>query len=320
MFRNGGRPGSNGCTSAGTAELQPGLSGLPRWGPRRSCDPGARGRLCDPPAGEDRGEVHGRPPGRRREQPAPGPRLDHLRGDAGSPGRRGVRLLRAVLGESFRLPGTSAADLDGGISIDGMEHIDAALERGRGVIVALPHLGGWEWAAFYLAEVRNIAVAAVVEPVEPPELAEWFLGLRRAFGINVVPLGPSAGTESARALKQNHLLCLLCDRDLSGGGVEVEFFGERTTLPGGPATLALRSGAPLLPAAAYFEGAGHHGVVRPPLDLSRTGRLRDDVARLTQALAHQLEDLIRAAPEQWHLMQPNWPSDIEAAQKRRSEA
>jgi phosphatidylinositol dimannoside acyltransferase len=82
-------------------------------------------------------------------------------------------------------------------------------------------------------------------------------------------------------------------------------------LPGGPATLALRTGAPILPTAVYFTGRrdGHLGLVRPPLPMARTGRLRDDVAHLTQALAYELEGLIRRAPEQWHLLQPNWPSD-----------
>jgi KDO2-lipid IV(A) lauroyltransferase len=60
----------------------------------------------------------------------------------------------------------------------------------------------------------------------------------------------------------------------------------------------------------YFEGSGHHGVVRPPIPTDRRGSLRDDVARITQALAHDFEALIRRAPEQWHLMQPNWPSDF----------
>jgi KDO2-lipid IV(A) lauroyltransferase len=103
---------------------------------------------------------------------------------------------------------------------------------------------------------------------------------------------------------------LLCDRDLTGDGIEVEFFGERTTLPAGPATLALRTGAALLPTAVYFRPrGGHHAVVLPPIPTQREGRLRDDVARATQDLAHRFEELIRAAPEQWHLMQPNWPSD-----------
>ena len=111
-------------------------------------------------------------------------------------------------------------------------------------------------------------------------------------------------------------MCLLCDRDIEGDGVEVEFFGERTTLPGGPATLALRTGATLLPVAVYFRpGRDHLGVVRPPVPVEREGRLRDDIARITQVLARELEALIRAAPEQWHLLQPNWPSDPRRADR-----
>jgi KDO2-lipid IV(A) lauroyltransferase len=221
--------------------------------------------------------------------------------------------------ESFRLPGTHPAMVEDGIVVDGYHHVDEALDKGGGVILALPHLGGWEWAAFWLAECKGRQVTAVVEPVDPPELAEWFVGLRRDIGINVVPLGPSAGTECVRALKANHVLCLLCDRDLAGGGIEVEFFGERTTLPGGPATLALRSGAPLLPSAVYFEGSAHRGRTGPPMDVERQGKLRDDVARVTQELAVKLEELIRRAPDQWHLMQPNWPSDLEALGRARSQ-
>lgn len=214
--------------------------------------------------------------------------------------------------ESFRLPGTSLADLDRGMIPEGYEHLTGALDAGSGVVLAMPHLGGWEWAAFWLAKVKHHTVTAVVQPVEPPELAEWFLGLRRQFGLNVVPLSPQAGAECLRALKANEVLCLLCDRDINGGGVEVEFFGERTTMPGGPATLALRTGAPLLPTAVYFDGARHRGVALPSLDVTRRGSLRADVARLTQELAYALEAMIREAPDQWHLMQPNWPSDHEA--------
>ena len=105
-------------------------------------------------------------------------------------------------------------------------------------------------------------------------------------------------------------MCLLCDRDLTGDGVEVEFFGERTTLPGGPATLALRTGATLLPAAVYFRPAATTTrSVRPADPAEREGRLRDDVARITQALARRVRGADPRAPEQWHLMQPNWPSD-----------
>lgn len=212
--------------------------------------------------------------------------------------------------ESFRLPGTSAADLDAGFTHEGYHHLDAALEAGHGAIMAMPHLGGWEWSGFWLTQVKGFPVTAVVERLEPPALFEWFAGLRRSFGFEVVALGPEAGTATARALKANHTLALICDRDLAGNGPEVEFFGECTTLPGGPATLALRTGAPILPTAIYFDGArSRHAVVLPPLDTRRHGSLRQDVQRVTQDLAYALETLVRRAPEQWHLLQPNWPSD-----------
>ncbi|CAN5690380.1 phosphatidylinositol mannoside acyltransferase [soil metagenome] len=211
--------------------------------------------------------------------------------------------------ESFRLPGLSPTQLDARFTSEGLEHLDAARAAGTGAILAVPHLGGWEWAAFWLTTVREIPITAVVEPVEPPELYRWFVAFRRSLGMEIVPLGPSAGTDVMRGLREGRVASLLSDRDIGGGGVEVEFFGERTTLPGGPATLALRTGVPLLPAAVYFDGPGHCGKVCPPLAVERHGRLRDDVTRITQDLAHALEELIRAAPDQWHLLQPNWPSD-----------
>ncbi|MBK9178443.1 MAG: phosphatidylinositol mannoside acyltransferase [Acidimicrobiales bacterium] len=210
--------------------------------------------------------------------------------------------------ESFRIPALSAAEIDAGFSYEGFGLVEDGLVAGQGVIVALSHLGGWEWAGRWIAD-QGIPITAVVEPLEPPELFAWFAEYRRSLGMTVVPLGAGAGGAVLRALRANEVVCLLCDRDLTGDGVEVEFFGERTTLPPGPATLALRTGAPLLPTAVYFEGEGHRCVVRPPLAVERLGRLRDDVTRVTQDLAGELERLIRAAPEQWHLMQPNWPSD-----------
>jgi KDO2-lipid IV(A) lauroyltransferase len=214
--------------------------------------------------------------------------------------------------ESFRLPGTSPEVLADGFRFEGWDDLTAAREAGKGVIVALPHLGPWEWAGFWVSSVCEVPITVVVEPLEPPDLYEWFRELRESFGMHVVSLGPTAGTEVLQALADNHLVALLCDRDIGGGGVEVEFFGERTTLPAGPAVMALRTGAALFPTAVYAVDGGRCAVHRPVLDTTRHGRLRDDVRRVTQDLARELEVLIRAAPEQWHLLQPNWPSDRHA--------
>jgi phosphatidylinositol dimannoside acyltransferase len=213
--------------------------------------------------------------------------------------------------ESFRLPTLSKRTVDRGFTTDGYQHIPDALAKGNGVILALPHLGGWEWAGRWMTD-QGHRLTVVVEPLEPPELFEWFAELRRELGMTVVPLGPKAGSTVLKALRNNEVVCLLSDRDIDRSGVEVEFFGERTTLPAGPATLSLRTGAPILPTGVYFTPRyqGHHAIVRPPVSTTRLGpTLRDDVARVTQLLAHELEFLIRRAPDQWHLFQPNWPSD-----------
>ena len=212
--------------------------------------------------------------------------------------------------EMLRLPGDVRAGRIASLgTIDGYEHVQKGLAQGNGVILALPHLGGWEWAGAEMAR-RGHDLLAVVERIEPPELLDWFAAQRAAFGLEVVALGPDVSSTVLRALRANRIVCLLCDRDIEGDGVDVEFFGERTTLPGGPATLALRTGATVVPTAVYFRpGRDHLGVVRPAVEVERMGRLREDIARITQTITHELELLIRVAPEQWHLLQPNWPSD-----------
>lgn len=245
----------------------------------------------------------------------------HLR--RADPTLAGARLRRAVAEafdssarywmESFRLPHLSARYVDDNFTTEGYrEHVLPALSAGKGVIIALPHLGGWEWAGRWLAD-QGHRITAVVERLEPPEVFEWFAELRSDLGMNVVPLGPDAAKELVAALGRNEVVCLLSDRDLQRSGVEVDFFGETTTLPAGPAVLSLRTGAPIVPTAVYFadrRSDRHVGVVRPPLDTERTAAgFRADVARVTQSLARELEVLIARAPQQWHLFQPNWPSD-----------
>jgi lauroyl/myristoyl acyltransferase len=193
----------------------------------------------------------------------------------------------------------------------GWDHLVAGMESGNGVIMALPHIGSWEWGGAWLA-LQGYPMTSVAEPLQPPAMYDWFVAQREAMGLTIVPLGADASRVLLRTLRAGKLVGLLCDRDIAGGGVEVEFFGERTTMPGGPALLALRTGAMLLPTAVYSgPGLDHTAVIMPPVPTKRTGGLRQDVARVTQLIADDLEQLIRRAPEQWHLFQPNWPSDLE---------
>ncbi len=213
--------------------------------------------------------------------------------------------------EGSRLPTTDPQLVRDRMSVEsGYEYLVENMERGKGVIMALPHVGTWEWGGTWLA-LQGYPMTSVAEPVEPRRLYDWFVTQREAMGLTIVPLGPDVGTVLLRTLRAGKLVGLLCDRDILGNGVEVEFFGERTRLPGGPATLALRTGAAILPTAVYSRPRKQHAaVILPPLDIRRTGSLRDDVTRVTQEMAYALEDLIRRAPEQWYAFQPNWPSDL----------
>lgn len=191
----------------------------------------------------------------------------------------------------------------------GWAEFQKAMASGKGVVLALPHVGSWEWGGAWLA-LKGYPMTSVAEPAESPELYGFFVRQREQMGLTIVELGLEAGPALLQALRDGGLVGLLCDRDIAGGGVEVEFFGERTTLPAGPATLALRTGATLMVAAVYSgPGKSHTGVIMSPVDTKRTARLRADVQRVSQAVAHDLEILIRRAPEQWHVFQPNWPSD-----------
>lgn len=196
--------------------------------------------------------------------------------------------------------------------VRGLDRILSARDAGTGMIYALPHMGNWE-AAAPVAVSEGVPVVAVAEVLPNRRITDWFTRMRAEFGIEVVLATGRVEVmrQLEEALTQNKAVALLSDRDLKGRGVEVEFFGEKTTLPPGAATLALRTGAPLLPVGCYFEDGGHRVVIRDPLPIPEEGTRTEKVVAITQSLAHALEEIIRENPRQWHLVQPNWPSDRE---------
>lgn len=220
--------------------------------------------------------------------------------------RRGFSSYGRYWTESAILVARNRALFAAATDMVGRAHLDEAIARGDGVILALPHIGSWDVGGAYLVE-QGIPLTGVAEVAEPLELFAWFVARRAALGLTALPLGSGAAAQLLREIHRGGVVALLADRDILGDGVEVELFGARARLPRGPALLALRSGAPLLPCAVYQLPHGRYQmVVRPAISASRKGRLRDDVAALTQVVAHELEELIRPAPEQWHVFQPNW--------------
>ena len=219
--------------------------------------------------------------------------------------RRGFASYGRYWVEAFRLEDLTAAQIRRRLRIEGREHIDTALAAGRGAIFASPHIGNWDAGGAWLA-ASGYPATAVVERLRPVELYERFARYRRALGLELLPLDD--GTETLRgvirALRAGRLACLVCDRDLTGGGLEVRLFGAAAVMPGGPASIALKTGAPLLPCTVYHDRRpGYwHAVVHPALEPERTGDTRKDTLALTQRLATEFEGLIAADPIQWHVL------------------
>ena len=178
----------------------------------------------------------------------------------------------------------------------GYEHLQAGMAAGRGVVMVLPHVGSWEWGGAFLA-AEGYPMTSVAERIEPPELFDWFVEQRQAMGLTIVPLGQESGGTVLRTLREGGLVGLLCDRDIVGNGIEVEFFGETTTFPAGPATLALRTGATLV-AAAVYSGPGRYHTARHlrPVRHRPDRALRQDVARITQEIARGVRAAHPAGP------------------------
>ena len=217
--------------------------------------------------------------------------------------KAGLRSYARYWLEMFRLPAMSPQRLIRDVTCHGEERLrDAATNGG---VAALPHMGNWDVAGAWAA-VSGMKFTTVAERLKPEGLFDRFVEFRESLGMEVIPL---TGGDSnpfdllADRLRAGHLVCLMSDRDLTARGVEVTFFGETTKFPAGPAALALRTGAALLPATLWYEG--DRWIVRIHEAVPHT-----TIEEMTQALADVFEQGIREHPGDWHMLQKLWLSDL----------
>jgi len=229
----------------------------------------------------------------------------------------GARQLKVVAYRNFRnhskayadlmrLPIARVEDLAGLLHVEGVEHLEAARTRGKGVMVISAHMGSWEVAAaIWSSTIAPVSLFA--EELEPRELFDWYRRTRARLGISVLPATRSGLRKVLEALDANEMVVTAIDRDMLGTGLEVEFFGRPARIPEGPAAIALKRGTPLLPVCVLRNPDDtYQAIGSPPIFAEPTGDHQADVRRVTKKLVRHLEEIIRAHPEQWHMPHPIW--------------
>lgn len=220
------------------------------------------------------------------------------------------------LADFVRFPALSPEELSAHVFGDAnFEALDKALERGRGAVIVCMHFGNWDLGAG-AAAARGYPVAVVAETFGDARLDDMVTGARARLGMQIIKMD-KAGPSLLRSLKQNGLLALLIDRPVPGDGVKVQFFGEEVEVPAGPARLALRSGAMVVPTAFARMSPNELAVltltdfdIPAPLD----GDEQHDVQSLTQAIMHSHERFIREYPDQWYMFREMWPRARKSAE------
>jgi len=239
------------------------------------------------------------------------------------PDRVPTGLIRASLAsyarywrEAFRLPSMDLQAVARRLDevFIGADRLQAAMDAGRGGVLALPHSGNWDMAGVWLVH-KHGTFATVAERLKPESLYKRFIDYRESLGFEVIPLsgGPRPPFDVlSERLRQNKFVCLMAERDLTRNGVQVDFFGEPTRMPAGAAKLAIETGAPLHPAHVYYDGDDCVVQIDEALDTSS-----GDVAAITQALADRFARNIAAHPADWHMMQPQWLADLSEERQAR---
>jgi len=216
--------------------------------------------------------------------------------------------------EIFRLPVMTMQRLvDGTVETGAVDALLAHLASGRGVVVPLPHMGNWDQAGAWIIAKGAGSFTTVMERLDPDSVYERFVAFREAIGMEVLPAtgGLSPFGVLAQRLRAGKLVALPCDRDVTGGGIEVDFFGEKALMMGGPAALAVQTGAALMPATLWYEGDRWGVRVYEEIPVPEVGDRWQKAAAMTQEIARVFETGIREHPADWHMLQRVLVADID---------
>jgi len=218
--------------------------------------------------------------------------------------------------EVFRLPVIPIERIVSGMHVnaEGEAELFANLKAGRGVVIALPHMGNFEQAGGWVVARGAGSLTTVAERLRPESVYEAFVRFRESLGMEVLPLtgGQSPFGTLVQRLRAGKLVCLVSDRDLKDTGVEVQMFGETARIASS-AALAVHTGAALLPVATWFEGDDWGAHIYEEIPVPQSGTRAEKIAAMSQQLARVFETAITVHPQDWHMLQRVFTADLDSA-------
>jgi phosphatidylinositol dimannoside acyltransferase len=200
--------------------------------------------------------------------------------------------------EVARLPSVTPEKLAERLLVETPDVVEAAFARPGPMVFVGMHFGAIELPGLYLSERSGLAATVPMETLGDPELQRWFVRTRGRVGLRIVGLR-EARRELTAALRRGEPVGLVGDRDLTGGGIEVPFFGAPAPLPIGPALLAMETGAPLYVVAVRRAGVARYRGGLRAVTIPAVGSRRERLTAALGAMALAFEEAIADAPEQW---------------------
>lgn len=191
------------------------------------------------------------------------------------------------------------------VTLQGAEHLDQVLKKGKGAILVSAHYGNWELYAAALA-CYGYPFSVVVYPQHNQYVDAMLNDLRRAKGIEVI-YKKNAAREVLLALRRNRFVTMLADQDAGSDGLFVDFMGHKASTTKGPAVFALKTGAPIITGAIVRQDDGlHRGYVNPPLYADQNNGKETEITWLTKAFTAQIEEYVRKKPDHWYWVHKRW--------------
>lgn len=220
-------------------------------------------------------------------------------------GREIFRNVAVSAADAFKLSELSDKQMNELVTVEGLEHFDAAYNQGKGVVAVTGHIGCWELIPAWFSR-QGYKISVIGKRVYDPRLDKLLIKMRSGQGVNIIDRD-SGAKDALRDLRSGHAVGILIDQDTRVASIDVEFFGHQASTPVGAAALADKTGSPVVPLAIFRQSDGKYLLsIRPAIAFNGALPKEDRIKTMVQEQTRQLEEFIKRDITQWVWMHLRW--------------